>query len=179
LNQRRSPPLRLPVSDCSTVRIVCDVPSIPCSVVSLCFPRVASEYFFQPFITIPVSLIVTGIITHFMFLIHCISIHDLLYFSFFSASFCTTFLSAGNASSISMHVFSFLLLIIISGRFAVTFLSVCTASFYNTITLSWSYNGLGVRACRVCVCIPFVCRFEAYGFAYWVMQMCTKFIMSH
>jgi hypothetical protein len=29
-----------------------------------------------------------------------------LYFNFFSASFCTTFLSAGIATSISVHVFS-------------------------------------------------------------------------
>jgi hypothetical protein len=37
-----------------------------------------------------------------------ISTHKLLYFNFFSASFCTTFLSAGIATSISEHVVSFL-----------------------------------------------------------------------
>ena len=51
-------------------------------------------------------------------------------FNFFSASFCTTFLSAGIATSISVHVFSFLFLIIISGLFAATSLSVHTAYYY-------------------------------------------------
>ena len=36
-----------------------------------------------------------------------------LYFNFFSASFCTTFLSAGIATSISVHVFSIIIIIII------------------------------------------------------------------
>jgi hypothetical protein len=36
-----------------------------------------------------------------------------LYFNLFSAYFCTTFLSAGIATSISVHVFSFLLILII------------------------------------------------------------------
>jgi hypothetical protein len=48
-----------------------------------------------------------------------------LYFNFFSSSFCTAFLSAGIATSICVHVFSFLFLIVISGLFAVTSLSVC------------------------------------------------------
>jgi len=51
-----------------------------------------------------------------------------LYFNFFSASFCTTFLSAGIATSISVHVFSFLFLIIISGLFVVT--SLCYYYYY-------------------------------------------------
>ena len=45
----------------------------------------------------------------------------------FPLPFFTTVLSAGIATSISVHVFSFLFLIIISGLFAVTSLSVCTA----------------------------------------------------
>jgi hypothetical protein len=48
-----------------------------------------------------------------------------LYFSFFSASFCMTFLAAGIATSVSMHVFSFLLLITVSGL--LTSLSVYTS----------------------------------------------------
>ena len=59
--------------------------------------------------------IIIGIIVHFRFHIRCISVHKLLYFNFFSTSFCTTFLSAGIATSISVHVFSFLFLIVISG----------------------------------------------------------------
>jgi len=47
-----------------------------------------------------VAPIFTGIIVHFRFHIRCISIHKLLYFDFFSASFCTTFLSAGIAGII-------------------------------------------------------------------------------
>ena len=58
--------------------------------------------------------------------IRCVSVHKLLYFSFFCASFCTTFLSAGIATSISMHVFSFLCLIIISGIINFTIINAAT-----------------------------------------------------
>ena len=93
---------------------------------------------------IPVAPTITGIIVHFRFHIHCISIHKRLYFNFNAASSsCTTFLSAGIATSISVHVFSFLFLIIISGLFAVTSVSVCTAWFHNTVTSPSSYTGLG------------------------------------
>ena len=111
-----------------------------------------SKFFLKPIVTVPVAPIITGTIIHFVFHICCISIHTFLYFSFFSASFCTTFLSAGIATSISTQVFSFLFLIIISGLFAVTSVSVCTAWFHNTLTSSCSYTGLGARA-RVCVCL--------------------------
>jgi len=86
----------------------------------------ASKFFLKTFATIPVAQIITGIILHFTIHIHCNSIHKLLHFIFFSGSFCTIFLSAGIATSISMHISSFLFLIIISGLFAVTSLSVCT-----------------------------------------------------
>jgi hypothetical protein len=62
-----------------------------------------------------VAPIITGIIIHFRFHFRYISMHKLLYFNFFSASFCTTFLSAGMATSISVHVFFLLFLIIIFG----------------------------------------------------------------
>jgi len=108
---------------------MCDVPSIAvfCSQSIECFPGRASKFFLKLLVTIPVAPIITGIIVHFRFHIPCISIHKLLHFNFSSASFCTTFLSAGIATSISVHVFSFLFLIIISGLFAVTSLSVCNA----------------------------------------------------
>src|SRR5215475_11756837 len=117
LNQQRSPPLRLQASHCSTFRIMCDVPStaVFCSESIECFPGTASKFFLKLLVTIPVAPIITGIIVHFRFHIRCISIHKLLYFNFFPASFCTTFLSAGIATSISVRVFSFLFLIIISG----------------------------------------------------------------
>ena len=137
LNQQRSPPLRLQASHCSTFRIMCDVPSIAvfCSESIECFPGTVSKFFLKLLVTIPVAPIITGTIVHFRFHIRCISIYKLLYFNFFSASFCTTFLSVGIATSVSVHVFSFLFLIIISGLFAVTSLSVCTAWFHNTIII--------------------------------------------
>src|SRR5215475_5433113 len=74
---------------------MCDVPSIAvfCSESIECFPRTASKFFLKLLVTIPVAPIITGIIVHFRFHIRCISMHKLLYFNFFSASFCTTFLS--------------------------------------------------------------------------------------
>ena len=142
LNQRWSSLLRLQASHCSTFCIMCDVPSVAvfCSEFIKCFPGTASKFFLKLFVTIPVAPIITGIIVHFRFHLHCISIHKLLYFNFFSASFCTTFLSAGIATSISVHVFSLLFLIIISGLFAVTSLSVCTAWFHNTVTSPSSHT---------------------------------------
>ena len=146
LNQRWSSPLRLQASHYSTFRIVCDVPSIAvfCSESIEWFPGTASKFFLRLLVTIPVAPLITDTIVHFTFHIRCISIHKLLYFNFFSASFCTTFLSAGIATSISVHVFSFLFLIIISGLFAVTSLSVCTAWFHNNVTSPSSHTGLGM-----------------------------------
>jgi hypothetical protein len=53
-----------------------------------------------------VAPIITGIIVHFRFHIRCISIHKLLYYNFFSASFCTTFLSAGLLLLLLLLLFS-------------------------------------------------------------------------
>ena len=107
LNQRWSPPLRLQASHCSTFRIMCDVPSITvfsCESIE-CFPSTASKFFLKLLVAIPVAPIITGTIIHLRFHIRCISIHKLLYFNFFSASLCTTFLSAGTATSISVHYY--------------------------------------------------------------------------
>ena len=68
----------------------------------------APKFFVKPFVTILVAPVMTGTIIHFKFHIRSISVHKLLYFSFFSASFCTTFLLLGISTSIIMHVFSFL-----------------------------------------------------------------------
>ena len=110
----------------------CDVPSIAvfCSESIECLPGTASKFSLKLLVTIPAAPIITGIIVHFRFHIRCIPIHKLLYFNFFSSSFRTAFLSAGIATSISVHVFSFLSLIIISGLFAVTPMSVCTVYYY-------------------------------------------------
>jgi len=152
LNQRWCPPLRLQASHCSTYRIMCDVPSIAVfwSECIECFPGTASRFSLKLLVTIPVAPIITGIIVRFRFHIRCISIHKLLYFNFFSASFCTTFLSASIATPISVYVFS-LFLIVISGLFAVTSLSVCTAWFHNTATSPSSYTGLGMCVCTICL----------------------------
>ena len=111
---------------------MCDIRSIAvfCSESIEFFPGIVSKFFFKHLVTIPVAPFITGTIVQFRFHVRCISIHKLLYFNFFSTSLCTTFLSAGIATSISVHVFSFLFLIIISGLFAVTSLSVCTAYYY-------------------------------------------------
>ena len=92
---------------------MCDVPSMAVfhSESIECFPGTDSKFLLKFLVTIPVAPIITGIIVHFRFLIRCISIHKLLYFNFFSASFSTTFLSAGIATSIGVHVFTFLVLI--------------------------------------------------------------------
>ena len=136
LNQRWSQPLRLQASHCNTFLIMSDVPSraVFCSESIECFPGTVSKFFLKFLFTIPMAPIIT----------HIIVLHKLLYFNFFSASFCTTFLSAGIATSISVHVFSFLFLIIISGLFAVTSLSVCTAWFHNTVTSPSSHTGFGM-----------------------------------
>ena len=85
---------------------MCDVPSVAvfCSESIECFPGTASEFFLKLLVTIPVDQIITGIIVHFRFHINCISRSKPLYFNFFSSSFCTTFLPAGIATSISVVV---------------------------------------------------------------------------
>jgi len=93
VNQRWSPPHTLQASHCSTFRIMCDVPSttVFCSESIECFPGIASKFFLKLPFTIPVAPIITGTIVHLRFHIRCISIHKLLYFNFFSASFCTNY----------------------------------------------------------------------------------------
>ena len=137
LNQRWTPSLRFQVSHCSAFRSMCDVPSIAviCKKSIECVPGIACRFFFKLRVTIPVAPIITGMIVHFRFHIRSISLPKLLYLSFFSASFCTTFRSSGIATSISVRVFSFLFLIIISGLFAVTSLSV----YYYYYYYYWCY----------------------------------------
>ena len=92
---------------------MCDVPSIAvfCSVSVECFAGMASRFFFKTFVTVPVAPIITGILIHFMFHIRCVSVHKLfIYFSLFSAYLYMAFLSAGIATSISVHVSSFFII---------------------------------------------------------------------
>ena len=69
LKQRWFPPLRLQASDCSTFRIMCDVPStaVFCSESIECFPGTASKFFLKLLVTISVAPIITGTIVHFRF----------------------------------------------------------------------------------------------------------------
>ena len=124
LSQWCSQLLRLQVTDSSALCIMCDAPSTvaSCSESTVCFPGIPSKFFFQLSVTILVALII-----HFMFNICCLSVHKLVYYSFFSASFCIIFLSAGMTTSMNKHIFSFLFLIIISDLFAIISLSVCTS----------------------------------------------------
>jgi hypothetical protein len=85
-----------------------------------------SKFFFKPFVAIPVAPIITGIIIYFIFYIRWIPLPKLLHFSFFSSSFCVTFLSAGIATFISMHIFCFLFLMNTTGLFAAMSVFVCT-----------------------------------------------------
>ena len=142
----------------SIFRIMCDVPGICvfCSASIKSFTGIASKFFHKPFVTILVAAVIASIIIHLKFYFHCISIHKLLYFSFFSPAFFSAFLSTVIVTSVIMHVFIFLCLIIIYVLFSVTSLSVCTARFHNTVTSSCLFIDVGV-----CVCLPFVCRFSA------------------
>ena len=111
-----NPPLRLQFSDYSTLRTMCDVPSsvVFCSESVECFLVMASKVFLKPFVRIPVTPVSTGIIIHFMFHIRCISIHKLLYFSFFSSNFCITYSVHANYHIYQYACFHFF---IISGLF--------------------------------------------------------------
>jgi hypothetical protein len=56
-----------------------------------------------------VAPVITGthVFIQFTFHIRCISLHKLLYFSFFSASLSVTFPSSSIATNISMHVLAY------------------------------------------------------------------------
>jgi len=136
---------------------MCDVPStaVFCSESIECFPGIASKFFLKLLVTIPVAPVITGIIVHFRFHTPCISIHNSCILTSFRLHFARHFCPRV-LPHLSVCMFSFFfILIIISGLFAVTSLSVCTAWFHNTVTSPSSYTGLGMCVC-VCVCIPFI-----------------------
>ena len=134
---------------------MCDVPSIAvfCSESIECFPGTVSKFFLKLLVTIPVPPIITGGIVHFMFHIRFICVHKLLYFKFFSASFFTTFLSAGIATSISVHVVSNYYISPICCNFS--FCVYCLIPQHCDISPITHWLG------HVCVCAPFVCGFNA------------------
>ena len=76
LNQRRSPPLNPQVSHCSTLCYVwCSKCS--CLLYWICWMLSCCGFkcFFRPFVTMPVAPAVTGMITHYMFHIRCVTLY--------------------------------------------------------------------------------------------------------
>jgi hypothetical protein len=136
-----------------TLCIMCDVPSITvyCGESTECFLGVASRFFLKPLVNIPVP----AIILHFKLHVHCITIHKILYFGFFSPSFCTTFLSLGIATSISMHVFSFVF------DYVWPFFCVFSVCVYCLIPLycnSFLFIHWLEHVCVCTICLLFQCQ---------------------
>jgi hypothetical protein len=96
---------------------------------------------------VPVAPMTTDITKHSMFHIRWISMHKCLYVIYFPLLYVLrSYLIALIHLSVCKF-FLFLLLIIISGPFAKTSLSVCTPCFHNTVIFVYSYShtGLGTR----------------------------------
>ena len=121
----------------STFRSMCAVPNMAvfCSSLTSWFPGMSLTYFLNDLEMVQVAPIITGITLVFTFHMRCVSIVRSLYFEIFSAYFLITFLSAGIATSINMHVLFSLSLIIMSGLLLGIVLSVCTCWFHSIVTL--------------------------------------------
>ena len=158
LNQRWSTPLRLQASHCRTIRITCDIPSLAvfCSESIECFPGTALKFFLKLLVIIPVAPVFTGTTVHFRFHIRSISIHKLQYFNFFSTSFCTTFLPAGFATSISVHVSFF------CSVFNYYIWPICCKFSACVYCLIPQHGDISVFTHWLWhVCLPFACGFNA------------------
>ena len=107
----------------------------------LIFPGILSMCFSMPFLTTPSALMTTGAVVVFSPHIFVISISRSLYLDNFSATFTDVFQSEGIAISISMHVFSCLSLIVMSGLLALILLSVCTSRRMVTFSFSVTVSG--------------------------------------
>ena len=153
---------------------MCDVPSIAvfCSEYIKCFPGTASNFFLKLLVTIPVAPIIIGIIVHFRFHIRCISIYKLLYLNFFSLPFAQHF-----CQSVLPHLSVYMFSLFVFNYYIWPICCNFTLCVYCLI-LQHCDISLFIHWIRH-VCVPFVCGFNSEGFAYWVMQMCTNFIMSH
>ena len=123
-------------------------------------------FLFKPFVSFLVAAFINGIIIRFMFHIHCITVHKLLYFSF-SAFLCTAFLSAGIATSIGMLFFSSLFLLL---YLTYMLLRLCLSVLLDFTTL---YH-LHVHT-LVCVCLRACVRTRL---SFRCLSMCTNFV-SH
>ena len=105
--------------------------AVLCSESIECFLGIYSKFFLKLLATIPVAPIITGIIVNFKFHIRCNSKPKLLHFNFFSASFCTTFLSAGIATSISIIII--IIIIIILRRVHYDVLLIVTSNIFHYV----------------------------------------------
>ena len=84
---RSSPPSTLQVSDCSTFRIMCDIPPIAvCHSPAIeCFPGMAPKFCFKYFVAVPVAPVIPSANVHFMLHIRCVTnINPCVYFLYAS-----------------------------------------------------------------------------------------------
>ena len=94
----------------NTFPSICQVPNMPvfCSSLVSCFPGMLLRNCLSDFEMVPVASVITGITFAPTFRMRLISIVWSFYFKIFTVCFLITLLSAGIASSITMHVpFSF------------------------------------------------------------------------
>jgi len=145
-NQQRSPPLNLPVSDCSTFRIVCDVPSVAvflwwnCWVFSCSRLHVFFNYFFTMpggpnyyrynhniwYSTFVVSLCInSSILVSFLL---SFAWHSVFWLSMMMMIFSRCFLSLFMCFSLSLSGFCFVLLTV-----AILFICITTLFVANFI----------------------------------------------
>ena len=101
------------------------------------FPGILSTVVSKSLERTPRAPTTTGITVVLSFHILCISISKSLYFDFFSNSFLETFLSAGTATSISIHSFFSLSLMMMSGLFAFIVLSVWILKSHKMVIRSF------------------------------------------
>ena len=145
----------LQVTDSSTLHIMCDGPNtaVFCSESIECFLLWLPNISAKPLLLFWWLLIITGITIHFFGPHSYIFIHKLLDLIYFLLPF-AWHLSAGVATSISMQGFSACFLIIKSGLFFVTSLSVLNSWFHNAVTSSCSSAGSALCVCVfVCLCV--------------------------
>ena len=117
--------------------------AIFCNSVTLTFPGILSICFSMPFLTTPSALMTTGTIYVFIPYIFLISISKYLYLESFSATLTDVFRSDRTAISISIHVFSCLSLMMMSGLLALIVLSVRTCISQSIVTFSFSVTVSG------------------------------------
>ena len=102
------------------------------------FPGILSMCFSMPFLTTPSAWMTTCTVIVFNPHIFVISISRSFYLNNFSAAFTDVFRSERIAISISMHGFSCLSLIMMSGLLALIVLPVCTCISQRMATFSFS-----------------------------------------